>query len=85
MQKIKLIILFVSISLTIAYSSCKNNEEKKSSIYHCPMDCEGDKNYSMPGNCPVCKMELEEIEKKDSTVIDSLNKENKHSENENKK
>lgn len=26
--------------------------------YYCPMLCEGDKKYSMPGNCPVCGMHL---------------------------
>ena len=26
--------------------------------YACPMQCEGDKRYSEPGNCPVCGMEL---------------------------
>ena len=26
--------------------------------YQCPMRCEGDKMYDMPGNCPVCNMKL---------------------------
>lgn len=34
--------------------------------YYCPMHCEGDKIYSLPGSCPVCGMDLvkdvEEIE-----------------------
>ena len=29
-----------------------------SGSYHCPMNCEGDKNYTNPGNCPVCGMDL---------------------------
>ena len=26
--------------------------------YHCPMNCEGNKNYNEPGDCPVCGMDL---------------------------
>lgn len=26
--------------------------------YRCPMNCEKDKTYSMPGKCPVCGMKL---------------------------
>ena len=26
--------------------------------YHCPMNCEGNKNYNQPGDCPVCGMDL---------------------------
>ncbi|GEM_PF-96687 len=29
--------------------------------YACPMKCEGDKTYSKPGTCPVCKMKLEPV------------------------
>lgn len=32
----------------------KNSEGK----YYCPMQCEGDKMYNEPGNCPVCGMDL---------------------------
>jgi len=28
--------------------------------YQCPMECEGEKVYDSPGQCPVCKMDLEE-------------------------
>ncbi|WP_422359423.1 heavy metal translocating P-type ATPase [Reichenbachiella sp.] len=30
----------------------------KSSVYYCPMHCEGDKTYPKPGDCPVCGMDL---------------------------
>ncbi len=30
--------------------------------YQCPMECEGEKVYDSPGQCPVCKMDLEEKE-----------------------
>ncbi len=32
------------------------NEQKIQ--YFCPMNCEGDKIYDSPGNCPVCNMKL---------------------------
>ena len=31
-------------------------------IYQCPMKCEVDKTYEEPGSCPVCKMDLKEVE-----------------------
>jgi hypothetical protein len=31
--------------------------------YQCPMECEGEKVYDSPGQCPVCKMDLEEEKK----------------------
>jgi Cu2+-exporting ATPase len=32
--------------------------------YYCPMHCEGDKMYDVPGDCPVCGMHLKEQEAK---------------------
>ncbi|MDX1940947.1 MAG: heavy metal-binding domain-containing protein [Saprospiraceae bacterium] len=28
-------------------------------VYHCPMECEGEKTYDEAGKCPVCGMDLE--------------------------
>ncbi|WP_395053528.1 heavy metal-binding domain-containing protein, partial [Flavobacterium sp.] len=36
-----------------------NNDS--ASKYHCPMHCEGDKNYNKAGDCPVCGMNLEKV------------------------
>ena len=46
----------------------KNLGAEKADIamnYHfqCPMDCEDGKTYEEEGTCPVCKMNLEKIEK----------------------
>ncbi|HNQ12855.1 MAG TPA: heavy metal-binding domain-containing protein [Bacteroidia bacterium] len=30
--------------------------------YACPMDCEKGKQYEETGSCPVCKMELKQVE-----------------------
>ena len=35
--------------------------DNTSSKYHCPMNCEGDKNYDKAGDCPVCGMHLEKV------------------------
>ena len=40
--------------------------ETKIKAYKCPMGCEGDKAYSKPVNCPVCKMKLVEVDDKKS-------------------
>lgn len=40
----------------------ESTEKETSSVkYHCPMHCEGDKNYPKAGNCPVCGMHLEKL------------------------
>jgi Cu2+-exporting ATPase len=36
-----------------------------SSVYYCPMECEGDKLYFKPGRCPVCNMFLVPIEERE--------------------
>ena len=33
-------------------------QETGTTIYYCPMKCEGDKTYNKPGQCPVCNMKL---------------------------
>ena len=65
MNKVKsiLIVLLCFVALT----SCKNDKSNSAIteqvVYQCPMKCEGvDKTYDKPGSCPVCKMELKEVE-----------------------
>lgn len=36
--------------------------------YYCPMQCEGDKTYDKPGDCPVCGMSLVPVETGEATV-----------------
>jgi len=36
--------------------------------YYCPMQCEGDKTYEKPGDCPVCGMSLVPVETGEATV-----------------
>ncbi len=37
-----------------------DNDHKHEPVnkYRCPMNCEGDKIYDSPGNCPVCNLKL---------------------------
>ena len=32
-----------------------------STVYQCPMKCEGDKTYKTPGSCSVCNMYLKQV------------------------
>ena len=45
-----------------------NKEEVVQSIYQCPMKCEGDKTYTIEGNCSVCKMDLKTVD----TFVDKV-------------
>lgn len=31
-------------------------------VYQCPMKCEGEKTYDKPGKCPVCGMDIQDVE-----------------------
>ncbi|MGS0749220.1 heavy metal-binding domain-containing protein [Halpernia sp. GG3] len=45
----------------------KTHQQKTSpsSVYYCPMECEGEKVYFAPGRCPKCNMFLVPIEQRD--------------------
>ena len=45
----------------------KLEKDTKSSQYHCPMHCDGDKNYNKAGDCPVCGMHLEKVHELSNT------------------
>jgi vacuolar-type H+-ATPase subunit H len=76
----KKVLFAVTIIVALGFSaiSCKSEakketEENKTEVvkeemakatYQCPMKCEGDKTYDAPGQCPVCKMDLKEVEGK---------------------
>lgn len=62
----KKIVMFIALS--VAFASCNNvsedshsHEEVAKSEFVCPMECEGEKSYTEAGECPVCKMELQEV------------------------
>ena len=42
----------------------QNHQERDScakTVFHCPVNCEGDKTYNVAGNCPVCNMQLDQV------------------------
>ena len=51
------------------HSCCCGSENQKHDVssvnsgtaYQCPMKCEGDKIYKVPGICPVCNMHLKPV------------------------
>lgn len=61
------IIMFASCGGNHQEHSLENDYEKMESVtFQCPMKCEGDKTYDEPGICPVCKMDLENLEDRDN-------------------
>ncbi|MEN8790165.1 MAG: copper-translocating P-type ATPase, partial [Flavobacteriaceae bacterium] len=44
------------------------------SLFYCPMQCEGDKTYNHPGDCPVCGMDLVPVTSAESSEADSHKK-----------
>ncbi|WP_111706695.1 SCO family protein [Lutibacter citreus] len=54
--------IVVILLVVIGFQSCKNTSNKKAEVvYQCPMKCEGEKTYTEPGSCSVCKMDLKPI------------------------
>lgn len=52
---------FVSLALTLLFAACGS---ENTSTFQCPMKCEGTKTYDKAGKCPVCEMDLEQVETK---------------------
>ena len=57
--------------VSFALSSCNNG--KQFAAYQCPMNCQTDTAFTSAGKCSVCGMDLEGVEKIDSTKIKILN------------
>lgn len=64
---IKNTLIFILVT-TLASCNFNKNKDSASAIYECPMHCEGEKTYDQPGSCPVCKMDLIPISKKEKKV-----------------
>lgn len=58
----KSLIFIVLIGGFFFNSSCTRSS-KDYKGYACPMECEGKKIHEKPGQCSVCEMDLEGIEK----------------------
>ena len=42
----------------------KSKSSTGTGVFYCPMHCEGEKTYDEPGNCPVCGMDLVELDER---------------------
>lgn len=68
MKKLILRLAVVAFFSGAVFVSCSSEQESESNeqvvetSYYCPMKCEGDKTYSEKGSCPVCGMDLVEVE-----------------------
>ena len=71
MTKIKSLLIATTIVVGFAFSSCNSN--KKFAAYQCPMNDQIDTAYTSAGKCPICGMDLEGVEKIDSTKTTILN------------
>ena len=64
---LKSFVIAASLLIGFALYSCNSNTHF--AAYLCPMNCQTDTAYSNSGKCPVCEMDLEGVEKIDSTKI----------------
>jgi hypothetical protein len=55
------IILMASCGSKNSASKMDKTAPSENSMYQCPMKCEGDKIYDEMGICPVCKMDLKNV------------------------
>jgi len=53
---------FASCGSNTSESDREKTEQTANAMYQCPMDCEEGKTYDKPGQCPVCNMDLKEVE-----------------------
>ncbi|MBL7807894.1 MAG: hypothetical protein JNN28_08780 [Saprospiraceae bacterium] len=69
---------FLVAALLFMFSACGNkkteaSQQVEAAAWQCPMKCEGEKTYPKSGSCPVCKMDLKEVEKHEGHKTDSSN------------
>jgi hypothetical protein len=75
-MKTKITTLTLLLALGMLFGSCQNktsegqgeateNRQTANAVFQCPMKCEGEKVYDKPGQCPVCNMDLEEVDAKE--------------------
>ncbi len=60
--KLTISVLVMLMVVTSCKSDASNNSETALDMYQCPMQCEGDKTYDEAGSCPVCNMDLKQVE-----------------------
>ncbi|MBW7868416.1 MAG: hypothetical protein H3C31_08855 [Brumimicrobium sp.] len=69
MKIAKTLVVLSVFCLAGTFTSCSGNKEAEvkeevvAETWACPMDCEDGKTYTEVGQCPVCGMDLEKVEK----------------------
>jgi protein SCO1/2 len=61
MKKILNTGLLCLLLINLMACNTKNSAKTTAEKYQCPMHCEGDKTYDEPGQCAVCKMDLQPL------------------------
>ena len=67
--------IFILIITTLLLQTCNSNTKSNSdnsTTYQCPMKCEGDKTFNKPGNCAVCKMDLQALNSEIPRLNDAI-------------
>lgn len=59
MKKILNAVLLCFLVINLIGCNTKKSNKTTAERYECPMHCEGDKTYDQPGNCDICKMDLQ--------------------------
>ena len=68
MKSIKYILFLVTFTILVSCDK-KQKEEIAKVEYQCPMKCEGEKTFTKPGSCAVCKMDLKPISKQSKKIL----------------
>ena len=56
------VVFMASCESKTSENKTDKTEQTENAMYQCPMDCEDGKTYDKPGQCPVCNMDLKEVE-----------------------
>jgi len=63
----------IAATLLVGFTLSSCNGSKTFVAYQCPMNCQSDTAYLNAGKCPVCEMDMDGVEKIDSTKIKIIN------------
>jgi acetolactate decarboxylase len=62
---------FIAIILLLFVLGANHAMAQWQGEYQCPMKCEGEKVYDRPGKCPVCEMDLVEVQSCNSVTVEN--------------
>ena len=68
--KLKTSIVLIFLLISVIYMTGTGINQQ--GVYQCPMKCEGDKEYSQPGLCPVCETPMIEVQSCNSVTTENV-------------